>query len=285
RLPPCRISQGGQNAMERKRGERLPRQRPADALDNNIYAAAPRDPSDAISETLCREIDDIGKPKGPCLRGLGRVGRGRNRLPRALRSGQLGNRIADRTTDRRRQHGLARLEARLRESNLRRQIGHRHTSGGGILDVVGDPAEIFAAHGDPFAVGAVFRDTVRTGQHDPGPQCKRRVTRLLHHTRSLVPQYQRRRRWWVAARKYGVVQRGDAGCGDPDQDPPLSQTRSWYLYQLQACVPRERLGAYGSHHDFSFLCHATAASAICTTTAGGPAAPRWSEERARSAAH
>src|SRR2546427_5070584 len=45
-------------------------------------------------------------------------------------------------------------------------------------------------------------------------------------TRALVPQYQRRRRSWVAAGQDGVVQRGDACCCDPDKYPPVSPTRS-----------------------------------------------------------
>src|SRR2546425_1035076 len=75
--------------------------------------------------------------------------------------------------------------------NLRRQIGHRNTSGGRIIDIVRDQAEVFAAHSDPLAVGSVFKDTVRTGEHDPGAHWKRRVTRIFHNTRSLVTQYQR----------------------------------------------------------------------------------------------
>ncbi len=31
-----------------------------------------------------------------------------------------------------------------------------------------DEAEIFVAHRNPLAVGAVFGDTVRAGEHDPG---------------------------------------------------------------------------------------------------------------------
>jgi hypothetical protein len=31
-----------------------------------------------------------------------------------------------------------------------------------------DDAEIFVAHRDPLAVGAVLSDTVRAGEHDPG---------------------------------------------------------------------------------------------------------------------
>src|SRR2546425_5584451 len=191
------------------------------------------------------------KPRAPCLLGLGRVGRRGNRLPRALGSGQLGDRITDRATDRRCQNGLATLEARLSEGNLRRQIGNRNSSGGRIIDVVRDQAEIFAAHGDPLAVGSVFKDTVRTGEHDWDPSRKRPATKTHHNTSSLVPQYQRRRRSWVGARQYGVVQRGDACCCDPDKYPPIGPTRSWYLDELQASVPRERLGAHGSHHYFS----------------------------------
>src|SRR6266478_3773396 len=49
----------------------------------------------------------------------------------------------------------------------------------------------------------------------------------FHDTRSLVPQYQRLRRSWVAAGQDGVVQRADAGCCDPDEYPPISPARSF----------------------------------------------------------
>jgi len=143
------------------------RQGTAHAVDDDIHPAASREASDAISETLRREIDDIVEAQGSCLLGFGRLGRRRNRFRRALRAGQLGDGVTDRATDRWRQHGLAWLEARLRERNLRRQIGDRHAAGGGIIDVVRDQAQIFAVHGDPLAVGSVFRDTIRTGEHDP----------------------------------------------------------------------------------------------------------------------
>ena len=70
--------------MGSKRGKRLTGQRTADAVDDNVRAAVSRDASDPISESLCREIDDIAKTKGPCTLGLGRVGRRGNRLSRAF---------------------------------------------------------------------------------------------------------------------------------------------------------------------------------------------------------
>src|SRR2546425_356572 len=75
---------------------------------------------------------------------------------------------------------------------------------------------------------------------------------------ALIPQYQRRRRSRVPARQDGVVQWGDACCCDPDKYPPISPTRSWHLDQLQPSVPRERLRAHRSHHDFSVSAFATA---------------------------
>ena len=82
---------------------------------------------------------------------------------------QLGDCVNDGATDRRRQNGLAGLEARLRESNLRHQIGNRNTASGYVIDVVRDEAEIFLAHRDPLAIGSVFRDAVRTSEHDRAP--------------------------------------------------------------------------------------------------------------------
>ena len=76
--------------MVRKRGERLTRQGTGDAVDDNIHPSARRDAGDAVSETLRGEIDDIIKAQGPSLLGLGRVGRRRNRLRRALRCAPTG---------------------------------------------------------------------------------------------------------------------------------------------------------------------------------------------------
>src|SRR5207249_11098492 len=168
RRAPSRVSQRGQNATEGKRGERVTRQGTAHAVDDDIRSAASREASDAIGETLRREIDDIVEAEGTCLLGFGRVGRRRNRFRRALRAGQLGNGVTDRAADGRRQDGFAWLEARLRERNLRRQIGDRHAAGGCIIDGVRDDAQIFLAYSDPLAVGTVFGNTVRAGEHDPG---------------------------------------------------------------------------------------------------------------------
>ncbi len=192
--------------------------------------------------------------KGPCSLRLGRVGRRRNRLACALGAGQLGDGIPDRPADRRSQNGLARLEARLREGNLRRQIGDRKTSRGDVIDPVRDGTKIFGARGEPLGVGSVLRDTVGTGEHDPRAHWKRRAAWIFHDARSLVPQYQRGRRSWVAAREYGVVQRADAGGCDPDEDSPVGTSRSRHLHQLQASVPGERLGADGSHRPDIAVC-------------------------------
>src|SRR5882724_9520611 len=53
-LPPCRISEGGQHAIERQRRQCVTRQGPADALDHHIHAAASREPGDAVGEAICR---------------------------------------------------------------------------------------------------------------------------------------------------------------------------------------------------------------------------------------
>ncbi len=60
-------------------------------------------------------------------------------------------------------------------------------------------------------------------------------------------------------RMYTMVQWGEACCGDPDKYPPVSPTGSWYFHQLQASVPRERLGAHRSHHYFSWILNLTPA--------------------------
>src|SRR3984893_7889291 len=53
-LAPCRISEGGQHAIERQRRRGVTRQGAADALDHYIHAAASREPGDAVGETLRR---------------------------------------------------------------------------------------------------------------------------------------------------------------------------------------------------------------------------------------
>ena len=65
-----------QDTIERERGERLTRQRTADAVDDDVHAGASRDAGDAISETLRREIDDMLKTKGARSLRFGRAGRG-----------------------------------------------------------------------------------------------------------------------------------------------------------------------------------------------------------------
>src|SRR5438309_10838095 len=118
RRAPSRVSQRGQNATEGKRGERVTRQGTAHAVDDDIRSAASRQASDALSETLRGEIDDVVETQGPCLLGFGRVGRRRNNSRRALSASQLGDGVTDRAADGRRQDGLTWPEARLRERNL-----------------------------------------------------------------------------------------------------------------------------------------------------------------------
>jgi hypothetical protein len=65
-----------QDTIERERGERLTRQCTADALDDDIHAAASRDAGNAMSEILRGEIDDMFKTKGTRLLRFGRAGGG-----------------------------------------------------------------------------------------------------------------------------------------------------------------------------------------------------------------
>src|SRR5207245_11100734 len=99
RLSACRVSQRGERATEGKRGERVTRQGAAHAVDDDIHTAASREASDAISETLRGEIDDIVEAQGPCLLGFGRVGRRRNSTRRALSARQLGDGVTNRAAD------------------------------------------------------------------------------------------------------------------------------------------------------------------------------------------
>jgi len=66
------------------------------------------------------------------------------------RAGQLGDGIPDRATDGRRQNSLAGCEARLRETDLRRQIGDRKTSCGEVIDDLRYEAKVFAVRRDPL---------------------------------------------------------------------------------------------------------------------------------------
>src|SRR5437016_14557325 len=63
RLAPCRVSQRGQDATHGKRGDRVTRQGTAHAVDGDIHPAASRQASDAIGETLRRDVVTLSKPR------------------------------------------------------------------------------------------------------------------------------------------------------------------------------------------------------------------------------
>src|SRR2546429_998772 len=125
RLAPCRVSQRGQDAAEGKRGGRVTRQGTAHAVDDDIHPAASREASDAISETLRREIDDIVEAQGSCLLGFGRRDR-RRPCPRP-RAGDSRSGGQQRTLQAGRRAGARRWTSRTVRYNISRALSTSRT--------------------------------------------------------------------------------------------------------------------------------------------------------------
>src|SRR5580704_16557920 len=116
------------------------------------------------------------------------VGRARYGVFCSQSARQLGDRVADRSADRWRQNSFAWTKPSERKSHLRGEIRDRNAGGAYIIDIVRDQAEIFFLHGNPLAVGSVFKSAIGAPEHHTRADGKIRSASLLHHARSLVAQ-------------------------------------------------------------------------------------------------
>src|SRR5258708_29133154 len=112
------IAKRDQDTAETKAAQRLARHGAADALDNDIDAAAGRYPANAVGETFPGEVNHVFEAKLARARGFRRAAGRRNHLAGALRPRELIGRVADRPADPRSQYRHARLESGQRPRDL-----------------------------------------------------------------------------------------------------------------------------------------------------------------------
>ena len=105
------------------------------------------------------------------------------------RSGQLGRRIAHRTTDSGRKDDFAGRKPGIHQRQIARQVSHRDAGGGGVLHIVGDEAQKVLGHRDPFGERSVFEDAEGAGEHHPRAVGKIGIT-TFDDTGAFVSQHQ-----------------------------------------------------------------------------------------------
>src|ERR1700722_5501744 len=136
---------------------------------------------------------------------------------RAQRPGHLGHGVTHRTTNGGCEHGFARHKSGRAQGNERSQVRDRNTRGG-VINILGNQAQMLLLHRDPFTERAILGDTVRPREHNSGTIRKPVVSAPLDNAAPLVAQHERRFCPWMTSRKNGVIERGDPGCGDSHQD-------------------------------------------------------------------
>jgi hypothetical protein len=77
----------------------------------------------------------------------------------------LRHRIADRSSDRRRKHGLACTKPGAGKSHLRGEIRDRNACGIHVVHVVRNQAKVFLPYGNPFTVGSILKDAIGAEEH------------------------------------------------------------------------------------------------------------------------
>src|ERR1700704_1181074 len=99
---------------------------------------------------------------------------------------QLRHRVADRSSDRRRQHRFACLKTSAHESHMRGKIRHRNPCGAHVVDTLRYQAEAFPPYSKPLTVSSVLKNAIRPSEHHTGTDRKIRSASLLHYSRSFV---------------------------------------------------------------------------------------------------
>src|ERR1700719_4706523 len=96
--------------------------------------------------------------------------------------------VADRSSDRRRQHGFSCPKTSPGKSHLRGEIRDRNTCRTHVVDTVRNQAKVFLPYGNPLTVGSILKSAIGAEEHHARAGGERRSASLLHHARSLVAQ-------------------------------------------------------------------------------------------------
>src|SRR6267142_2438565 len=156
-LAACRITQCGEASAQRKRSERLAQDCTTDPVDHHVCAVTVCDTTHAVTQLLEREINDLMESERLRLLGFRMIGRAGEGVFGAQGPRQLRHCVADRSSDRRRQHGFARLKTSQAESHLRGEIRDRHPGGADVVDTLRYQAKALLPDGKPFTVGSLLK--------------------------------------------------------------------------------------------------------------------------------
>src|SRR6266446_5115804 len=104
---------------------------------------------------------------------------------RAQRPGRLGHCVTHRTSNGRRENSLPWLKACRAQRNKRRQVRDGETRGG-IINVLGNQAQMLLLHRDPFTERSVLKDAVWAREHHSGTIQKLLVSALLDNAGPFV---------------------------------------------------------------------------------------------------
>src|ERR1700737_3797464 len=96
--------------------------------------------------------------------------------------------IADRSSDRWCQNGLACPKPTQRKSHLRGERRDRNTCRTHFVDIVRNQAKVFLLYGNPLTVGSVLKSAIGTEEHHARADRKIRAASLFDDARSFVAQ-------------------------------------------------------------------------------------------------
>ena len=124
-------------------------------------------------------------------------------------------------------------------NHLRREIRDRNPRGAHVIDTLRYQAKVLLSHSKPLAVGSIFRNTIRAGEHHSRTGRKLRSASVFYDARSFVPQNQWRLRSVILARQDSVVQRRRARGSHPHKH--LAIRNIWFrkINQLQIFITVE----------------------------------------------
>src|SRR5882672_7850289 len=122
------------------------------------------------------------------LLGFRMIGRAGDGVFCAQGTRQLCHRVADRSADRRCQHGFACLKTSEGERHLRGKIRDRHPCGAHVVDTLGYQAQAFLPYGKPLTVGSILKNAIRPSEHHTCTDRQVRSASFLHHARSFAAE-------------------------------------------------------------------------------------------------
>src|ERR1700730_7939976 len=164
---------------------------------------------------------------------------------RSQRPGHLGHCVTHRTSDGRRENSFPRPKSCRAQRNKRRQVRDGEARSG-VIDVLGNQAQMLPLHRYPFTECSVLRDAVWAGEHHPGT-IRKLIVSTLDDAGPFVAEHERRFCPWMASRENCVIERSDTGGGHPHQDASIRHRWPGDVRNFQILIAAELLRYNRAH--------------------------------------